>query len=293
MAEQVIINVSSQSSETSHSDEESTVQMQESDASVKLSSPVFKNEEEGRVCNASNVEKAVHLVPDKEHTENSTTHMSLLPEQESGVRQPTEKIIERKSLEESVSGMPVNAFQKVCSKDFGSASTAGREDRVLNTFLSNDLDTFQCDIEEENTQFESIPHPPTFDMHERGIGDKPYGCKYCTRRFSHRSSLYRHQKSHTGDKLYKCPECNKAFTNSSNLSVHSRIHTGEKPYECNGCGKKFTRKFALDQHLKIHRQEKLYICSHCGKSYSDYFFLIKHQQMERASALRIPDSIMK
>ncbi|XP_063819645.1 zinc finger protein 37-like isoform X2 [Pseudophryne corroboree] len=292
ISEQDKISVTSQSSVASHSSEESIVSVQESDTYVKLSADI-KNVEDGKLCNEIKPEKGIHLVPDKELTDISATPMSLLPK-ESGVRQPTEKIIERKTLEESLSHIPMDTFQKVCSTDNGSASTASREDRVLNTFLTNNSDKFQPDIDDETTtEFESISYPPAFDMHVSGMGDKPYGCKYCTRRFSHRSSLYRHQKSHTGEKLYKCSECNKSFTNSSNLNVHSRIHTGEKPYECNGCGKKFTRKFALDQHLKIHRQEKLYICSHCGKSYSDYFFLLKHQQMEKSSATRIPDSIMK
>lgn len=239
-------------------------------------------------CPCSSIE-----VPDNKHTDDSTA--PLLPEQESGVTtsQPAQEVSERQHLEDSPPNISVENFQNVSSKDYGnSAAKADVED--LNDFLMDGADTFHCDTEEEaSTELESMSYPPAFDPHMRGMSDKPYGCKFCTRRFSHRSSLYRHQKSHSGEKLYKCSECNKTFTNSSNLSVHSRIHTGEKPYECNGCGKKFTRKFALDQHLKIHKQEKLYICSHCGKSYSDYFFLLKHQQMERPSPPYIPDSIMK
>ncbi|XP_071969778.1 uncharacterized protein [Engystomops pustulosus] len=237
-------------------------------------------------------EEAVNLdMPDNMHKDDCTT--TLLPEQDSGATtsNPAEEVPERRHLVESPPEIREENFQNVPGTDSGNAAaTAYEED--LNDFFMDGSDTFHCDIE-AGAELDSLPYPPPFNPHMRGMGDKPYGCKFCTRRFSHRSSLYRHQKSHSGEKLYKCSECSKTFTNSSNLSVHSRIHTGEKPYECNGCGKKFTRKFALDQHLKIHKQEKLYICSHCGKSYSDYFFLLKHQQMERPSPPYIPDSIMK
>lgn len=249
------------------------------------------NDAESNPSSVNESEEAVNLeVPDNKHKDDSTA--PLLPEQESGVTtsQPAEEVSDRQPLEDSPPEISVENFQNVSSKDYGNATTTAD----VEDFLMDGADTFPCDMEEEaSTELESMSYPPAFDPHMRGMSDKPYGCKFCTRRFSHRSSLYRHQKSHSGEKLYKCSECSKTFTNSSNLSVHSRIHTGEKPYECNGCGKKFTRKFALDQHLKIHKQERLYICSHCGKSYSDYFFLLKHQQMERPSPSYIADRIMK
>lgn len=167
-----------------------------------------------------------------------------------------------------------------------SAATVGAESTDLSSFICNSSDLPLCDTEADpNTGLSSLPYPSsTFDSAERrGMDDKPYGCKYCIRRFVHSSSLYRHQKSHMETKLYKCTQCSKAFTSASNLNVHSKTHSGLKPYECSDCGKRFTRKFGLDQHLKLHSQEKLYICSHCGKSYTDYFFLIKHQQLEKAS----------
>ncbi|KAM4031489.1 uncharacterized protein ACNLHF_018936 [Anomaloglossus baeobatrachus] len=256
------------------------------DMSLNVSTSDASHEAEDKPVSV-NESAAVILVPDNEATDHFTA--PSLPEQVSGVKMspPAQEVSKRQHHEELPPVINVDNFQKVSSKDLGNAApTADVED--LNDFLIDGTDAFHCDIEEETSaELESMSYPPAFDPHMRGLSDKPYGCKFCTRRFSHRSSLYRHQKSHSGEKLYKCSDCNKSFTNSSNLSVHSRIHTGEKPYECNGCGKKFTRKFALDQHVKIHKQDKLYICSHCGKSYSDYFFLLKHQQMY------IPDSIMK
>ncbi|KAG9473786.1 zinc finger protein 354C-like [Eleutherodactylus coqui] len=266
---------------------------QESDVTLlSVSTCGASREAERKPCSINDSEVINLDASDNEHTSDSNTPSVL--EQESGVptSQPAQEVSVRQHLDGSSPEVSVKNVQNVSSKDSGNAATATDVDD-LNDFLIDGSDTFHCDSEEASTDFESMSYPPAFDPHMRGMSDKPYGCKFCTRRFSHRSSLYRHQKSHSGEKLYKCSECNKSFTNSSNLSVHSRIHTGEKPYECNGCGKKFTRKFALDQHLKIHKQEKLYICSHCGKSYSDYFFLLKHQQLERPSPPYIPDSIMK
>ncbi|XP_073419009.1 uncharacterized protein [Dendrobates tinctorius] len=257
------------------------------EASLSVSTSDASHEAEDKPFSVNESAALVLDVPDKESTDHFTA--PLLPEQVTGltISPPAQEVSKTQRHEESPPDIGVEKVQNFPSKDSGNAApTADVED--LNDFLIDGTDAFHCDIEDRaSADLESMSYPPAFDPHIRGMSDKPYGCKFCTRRFSHRSSLYRHQKSHSGEKLYKCPDCNKSFTNSSNLSVHSRIHTGEKPYECNSCGKKFTRKFALDQHLKIHKQDKLYICSHCGKSYSDYFFLLKHQQMY------IPDSIMK
>ncbi|XP_073539763.1 uncharacterized protein [Phyllobates terribilis] len=257
------------------------------DASLSVSTSDANHKAEDKPFSVNESATLILEVPNNEATDHFPA--PLLPEQVSGVTAspPAQEVSKRQHHAESPPDIGGENFQNFPSKDSGNAApTADTQD--LNDFLIDGTDAFHCDIEEEaSAELESMSYPPAFDTHMRGMGDKPYGCKFCTRRFSHRSSLYRHQKSHSGEKLYKCPDCNKSFTNSSNLSVHSRIHTGEKPYECNGCGKKFTRKFALDQHVKIHKQDKLYICSHCGKSYSDYFFLLKHQQMY------IPDSIMK
>lgn len=201
----------------------------------------------------------------------------LPPEQESvgNISHPAKETIK----------IPVYSSQDLSNVVYASAATTGTESTDLNAFICNRSDLPLRDTEANpSPELENVTYPPSLDSTERRVmEDKPYGCKYCVRRFAHSSSLYRHQKSHMEIKLFKCILCNKAFTSASNLNVHSRIHTGLKPYECSDCGKRFTRKFGLDQHLKIHSQEKLYICSHCGKTYTDYYFLVKHQQMERAS----------
>lgn len=286
MTYQSMMNETSLSMSDSNSNECSNIPIAENDTSVKhLVSCNFKKEEEHALWIEKKPEKGEIL--GKENTDHSIVNNHLPPEQESvgNISHPAKETIKTISSKEPWKDIPVYSSQDLSNVVYTSAATTGTESTDRNVFICNRSDLPLRDTEANpSTELEKLPYPQTLDSTERRVmEDKPYGCKYCIRRFAHSSSLYRHQKSHMETKLFKCILCNKAFTSASNLNVHSRIHTGLKPYECSDCGKRFTRKFGLDQHLKIHSQEKLYICSHCGKTYTDYFFLVKHQQMERAS----------
>ncbi|KAF6080142.1 hypothetical protein HJG60_020800 [Phyllostomus discolor] len=125
----------------------------------------------------------------------------------------------------------------------------------------------------------SSPSPPSQLCAEK----KTYKCTHCSKTFSSKSSLWKHQRNHSLEKPYVCGECGKAFSRKDRIILHQRTHTGEKPFVCRDCGKAFSRKSALDVHQRTHTGEKPYVCGDCGKAYRDNRNLIEHQRMQISS----------
>lgn len=81
-------------------------------------------------------------------------------------------------------------------------------------------------------------------------------CQQCSRTFSCRTSLRRHQKGHNDSFALRCPTCGKGFHQNEHLQDHMAAHRGEKNYWCQFCNKSYSTRGNLRVHIKtIHRDQ--------------------------------------
>ncbi|XP_019484415.1 PREDICTED: zinc finger protein 250-like [Hipposideros armiger] len=104
-------------------------------------------------------------------------------------------------------------------------------------------------------------------------------CDVCSKRFTKRSSLLRHQRAPTGDRPHQCEMCGKAVRKKSYLVNHYRTLTGERPFKCYDCGKAFAQSMTLVEHQKTHTGERAFARGHCGKRFSKSSSLILHERI--------------
>ena len=137
-------------------------------------------------------------------------------------------------------------------------------------------------------------------VHETGT-DRPHACKFCSSRFSRKTNLLEHIRTHTGEKPYSCEFCPMRFLRGAQLRIHQRIHMGETPHKCLDCEKSFATIELLEKHqrdncLRVNAKyerpnfrreivpddkrcediDKPYVCKICGAAFKKPFLRTKH-----------------
>ncbi|XP_034479044.1 transcriptional repressor CTCFL isoform X2 [Drosophila innubila] len=111
------------------------------------------------------------------------------------------------------------------------------------------------------------------------VGELPYLCSQCPRRFEKAFDMERHKLRQHCEKMLKCDYCDSTFAVKTDLTVHIRTHTGEKPFVCHLCGKAFRLKLLLDYHINgRHLDLRPFPCDLCHKAFRKRAQLKNHMK---------------
>ena len=148
-----------------------------------------------------------------------------------------------KKLEQSLAKVQSDQTPAQDSKieDFEIDMTCGRDDEIEQPLnLHDHMEIFEFnrpDVTVDSNGFFNCPECKSsvlgnFENHYRGhTNERPFGCKLCQKRFTHRGSCISHIRGHDDRFKLKCTVCAKKFIESKSILRHvKRLHNG-KGYE--------------------------------------------------------------
>ncbi|XP_057662881.1 zinc finger protein 12-like [Diorhabda carinulata] len=107
---------------------------------------------------------------------------------------------------------------------------------------------------------------------------KLYKCSFqnCSKSFTMKHLLTKHENSHHSTKIYNCKLCRATFNTNDSLRYHLKVHDNKKDHLCTACGKAFFQAVHLRDHMYRHLGYKKFVCDICGKSFVTNSSLKKH-----------------
>ena len=96
----------------------------------------------------------------------------------------------------------------------------------------NDQKINKSNVKKATFEKESIIVPVVFekseDLNSKNMDKRPFGCKYCEKRFTQSQAAKKHERIHTGEKPFGCKTCDYKSNDSGNLRKHEKIHSKVK-----------------------------------------------------------------
>lgn len=114
-------------------------------------------------------------------------------------------------------------------------------------------------------------------VHYISTAEKYYHCKFCTRKFVKKPSLWAHFTEHTVGSQVVCLKCGQILEDDQMMEKHTEEHKSSAQHTCERCGEFFVRKQQYLAHLVGHNK---YRCKICGKDFSSKKKLKYHRNTD-------------